>query len=66
MEPACDNANQYMTPSDTGETTAAGGPEAAASKGAAHPLMTALWILGAVLVYYALQVWILPAAGVRT
>ncbi|MCB1095664.1 MAG: hypothetical protein KDN22_08835 [Verrucomicrobiae bacterium] len=31
-----------------------------------HPLKTGLWILGIVLVYYALQAWIFPAAGVQT
>lgn len=42
------------------EQTAKENPKASSS---GHP---ALWMLGFVLVYYALQAWILPAAGVQT
>ena len=30
------------------------------------PTKTGLWILGVMLIYYAIQAWLLPAAGVQT
>ena len=38
----------------------------AAVKSKESPLRTILWMLGFIFVYYALQAWILPAAGVQT
>ena len=40
--------------------------EISAKAASDHPLKTGLWMLAAVLAYYALQAWILPAAGVQT
>ena len=45
---------------------AAAASEVAAPKSESHPLKTGLWMFGAVLMYYALQAWILPAAGIQT
>ncbi|MGK0187781.1 MAG: hypothetical protein ACI9R3_003571 [Verrucomicrobiales bacterium] len=50
------------TPNDTQEPAIA----PAVEKKGGHPFQTGMWMLGAVLVYYALQAWILPAAGVQT
>lgn len=47
------------------ETQAAELPEAV-EKQPDHSLKTGMWMLGVVLLYYALQAWILPAAGVQT
>ena len=45
---------------------AAAASEVAAPKSESHPLKTGLWMFGALLMYYALQAWILPAAGIQT
>ena len=41
-------------------------PESVAAKSGDSPVKTGMWMLVAILVYYALQAWILPAAGVQT
>ena len=59
--------NDEINNESTGTVAAAGGESGAGTTAAAeHPMKTGLWVLGVVLVYYALQAWILPAAGVQT
>ncbi len=35
-------------------------------KGGQNPMETMIWFLGAILFYFALQLWILPKLGIPT